>query len=276
MDADGFLWAYDTQKCCMRRMSPESICSEKYLYETKFENASEQAGKYVAPNEIENIFCRQERIYSKLISKIKNICIPEKNADALILHTQEKQELLSFIVNLCIRNPQSMQALNLSELSDDIYNSDEYKAVNKTLDEMGIGGTQSIFLAAQMKAMLTEEFPDSFPKQIAAKLSNLNYVFLYAQEEMFITSDVPVIVGDDPSTTGDDPTCLFLAFTPKVAVLFGNYPYSAYKRNRMVSIGSDDVHNLNRHFFMQTQDILRKWIIGSSKEQLEKYVGEVE
>ena len=35
-DKNGYLWAYDTQNDCIKKVKPESICSEKYLYETKF------------------------------------------------------------------------------------------------------------------------------------------------------------------------------------------------------------------------------------------------
>ena len=49
-DADGYLWVYDTQNGCVKRLQPNSICVENYLYETKFED--ERAGKFVNPNEL--------------------------------------------------------------------------------------------------------------------------------------------------------------------------------------------------------------------------------
>ena len=274
-DKNGYLWAYDTQNDCIKKVKPESICSEKYLYETKFENASEQAGKYVIPNDIEKIFSKYEYEFSRLIKKIKAICVPEQNKNVLILHTVEKEIFFSFIANLCIRNPLNMHTLKIFDLPVNVYASEEYKNINFILDETGIGRTKSIFLAAQKKALLTEEFSNSLPEQIKKALSNLNFVFFYAQEDMFLTSDIPVIIGDDLYIKDDNTTCLFLALAPKIAVLFGNYPNSKCMRNRMISIKHNIVHHFNQQLFKTTQTSFRKWIIGSSKNQIETYIGEV-
>ena len=269
-DADGYLWVYDTQNSCVKRMQPEAICAESYLYETKFENP--QAGKFVNPNEIECHFRKYEKEYSDLIRRIKSICVPEQNINALFLNAKEKRVLISFVVNLFVRNPQNMQELNLTELSNEVYRSKDYEnAAKKLLDECDIDDTKSFFLAAQKNVMLTEEFPGSLPMQIMQNLLRLNFTFLFAQEDMFITSDVPVIAGEDLSITDGNPTCLFSALTPKVAVIFGNYQFLAGKRNQMVPIKRKTVSHLNKLSIVQTQDLYRRWIISCSKDQIEKY-----
>ena len=270
-DADGYLWVYDTQNSCVKRLRPNSICVENYLYETKFED--ERAGKFVNPNEIECCFCKYEGEYSNLVRKIKSICVPEQNTNALILHTKEKRVLISFVVNLFIRNPQNMQKLNLTELPNEVYNSKDYQIVaKKLLDESGIDDAKSIFLASQKNVMLTEKFPGSLPMQIIENLSSLNFTFLFAQEDMFITSDVPVSAGEDSSIADGNPNSLFFALTPKVAVIFGNYQFLACKRNRMVPIKHDAVLHLNQLSVVQMHDLHRRWIISCSKDQIEKYV----
>ena len=108
-DDDGYLWVYDTQNECIKRVTPESICAENYLYETRFEHASEKAGKFVIPNDIENIYSKYEGKFSSLIKKIQEICVPSQNENALIIHTSEKEVLFSFIANLCVRNPRNMK-----------------------------------------------------------------------------------------------------------------------------------------------------------------------
>lgn len=273
-DADGYLWTYDIQNECIKKVTHESICAKKYLYETRFEHANAKVGEFVIPNDIEKIYSKYEGEFSSLIKKIQAICIPGLNENISILNTSEKDVLFSFIANLCLRNPQNMERIKVSELSDEVYASEEYKSVYYLLNEMGMGGTESVFIAAQKKAILTKEIPNSFPEQMKKQLSNLIFVFLYAQEDTFLTSDMPVVVGDDPSIKNDDPTCLFLSLTPKIAVLFGNYPQLKKTRNRMVPIKSDIVNRFNQHLFEKTQYSMRRWIISPSKSQIEACIGE--
>ena len=106
-------------------------------------------------------------------------------------------------------------------------------------------------------------------------LSEQNYVFFYAQEDKFLTSDVPVIVGEDRSIKDDDKTCLFLPLTPIIAVLFGYYSHFSGMKNKMVQIKRNIVHQFNQQLFEKTQYSVRKWIISSSKSLIESYLKEV-
>ena len=273
---DGYLWVYDIQNKRIKEVTPESICAEKYLYETQFEHANEKMGKFVVPNEIENIFSRYEGQFSNLIKRIQEICVSNQNKNALILNTSEKDMLISSIVNLFLRNPRNMEKLKLSELREEVHDFEEYNEIDDLLNCMKIGGTESIFLAAQKKNMLTKENPDSFPERMEKRLSNLDFMFFYAQECTFLTSDMPVLIGNDRHTIDSDSICAFLALTPTVAVFFGNYSQSKENRNRMVSIKSDIVNRFNLQLFEKAQYSMRRWIISPSKSQIETYFREVE
>ena len=71
---------------------------------------------------------------------------------------------------------------------------------------------------------------------------------------------------------GDNKMCLYLALTPKVAVLFGNYKES--KKNHMAIVDNEIVDAFNMQMIKHGPEI--KFIIGSSEELIRKYeMGEI-
>lgn len=118
--------------------------------------------------------------------------------------------------------------------------------------------------------MLTDEFENSFTQACLEALKRLNYTFFYARTNSFITSNIPVCVGDDPIIIEDDKTCIYFALSPKVAVLFGNYKKSRNFKNRMVYIEEKQVENFNRMLIKHSDN--KRILIGNSDTIIRKYV----
>lgn len=163
-DENGLLHIYDLSQKKFYTQKSKNICFKKNLYETEWEDASPKLGKYVLPNNIENIFCEYEDEFAELLQTISSVCTSEQNADALILHGKEKEILRHLVVNFMLRNPVNMDSLALSEIPEEEKNSDGMLLFRNIMNEMGVGGADSIYLAAQKKAMLTYELEGSLPQ----------------------------------------------------------------------------------------------------------------
>lgn len=271
-DENGLLHMYDFKQNRCFTQSPKNICYENNLYETKWENANPKLGKFVLQNHIEKIFCKYEGEFSKVLTTILHICCPSQNPNALILQENERDIFFRFIVNMVVRNPENMEALALNKLEPDDIDNDEVKQIRTMLDDMGFGGVDSICLAAKKKAILTDEFENSFTQTCLEALKRLNYTFFYARTNSFITSSIPVCVGDDSIIIKDDKTCIYLALSPKVAVLFGNYKNSHNFKNRMVCIEEKQVENFNRMFIKHNDN--KRILIGNSDATIKKVLSE--
>ena len=268
-DANGLLHIYDFKRNKYFTQSPKNICYENNLYETKWENANSKLGEFVLPNHIEKIFCKYEGEFSNVLTTVLHICSPSQNPNALILQGNERNIFFQFIVNMIVRNPKNMEALALSKLEPHDTNNDEIKQIRTMSDDMEFGGADSICLAAKKKAMLTDEFENSFTQACLVALKRLNYTFFYARTNSFITSNIPACVGDDPTIIEDDKTCIYLALSSKVAVLFGNYKNSNNFKNRMVCIEEKQVENFNRTLIKHNDN--KRIIIANSKDTIRKY-----
>ena len=161
-DENGLLHMYDFKQNKYFTQIPKNICYENNLYETKWENANPKLGEFVLPNHIEKTFCKYEGEFSKVLTTILHICCSSQNLNALILQGNERNMFFRFIVNMIVRNPENMEALALNKLEPDDIDNDEIKQIRTMLDDMGFGGADSICLAAKKKAMLTDEFENSF------------------------------------------------------------------------------------------------------------------
>lgn len=269
-DENDLLHIYDFRQNKVFTQSPRNICYSNNLYETKWENANPKLGEFVLPNHIEKLFCEYEGEFSKVLTTILHICCPSQNTNALILQGNERNMFFRFIVNMIVRNPENMEALALNKLEPDYVDNDEVKQIRTILDYMGFGGADSICLAAKKKAMLTDEVENSFTQACLKALKRLNYTFLYARTNSFITSNIPVCLGDDPVIIESNKTCIYLALSPKLAVLFGNYKNSHNFKNRMVYIEEKQVENFNRILIKHRDN--KRILIANSDATIRKYV----
>lgn len=269
-DDKGLLHIYDFKQKKIFTQSPKNICYKNNLYETKWENAHPNLGEFVLQNHIENIFCEYEGEFSKVLTTILRVCIPSQNPNALILQGNERNIFLRLIVNMIVRNPENMEALALNRLEPNDINDENISQICNLLDDIGLGGGNSLCLTAKKKAMLTDEFENNFTHACFEALKKLNYTFFYAQTNSLITSNIPVCIGNDPIIIEDDKTCVYLAISPKVAVLFGNYKSSRNFKNRMIYIGEKQVENFNRILINHSDN--KRILITNSDATIRKYV----
>lgn len=269
-DENGLLHIYDLRQKKFYTQIPKNVCFDKALYETKWKDANPKLGEYILPNNIENIFCKYEGEFATLLNKIINICTPSQNQNALILYGNEKEVLFRFVVNLIIRNPVNMELIELFKVPEYLKQSDEYSYYRDILSKMGLGGVESIYRMAYKKVMLTNEIESSFPQEYAEYLAKICFTFFYAQDGEFITSDIPVCLGNDCTISDEDKISLYFALSPKIAVLFGNYNMYQIRRNRMIKIGNEIVDLFNAQIVKHHNNI--NMLIGTSRELIEKYV----
>lgn len=269
-DGNGLLHIYNLDQKKFYTQKPKNICFEKNLYETEWEDANPKLGKYVLANSIENEFCKYERDFAMLLQTIIGVCTSEQKNNALVLHGEERITFFRFVVNLLVRNPMSMESFALSEISEEVKCSDEMIVLRNIMRELGFNGADSIYIAAQKKVMLTDEIEGSFPQLCVEHLKKVWFTFFYTQNNEFITCDMPVCLGNDYTISDEDKTCLYLALSPKVAVLFGNYNVPRGTKNKIIKIESKHVDFFNSQIVKQHDNI--HMLIGNSKKLIEKYV----
>ncbi len=258
----------DNQK--FLQVKPNNIFFEKHLYETPWIEADEKLGKFVLENDIENIFSDYEGEFAKLLKKISIVCCPTQSEQALILKSSEKELLYRFVINLIVRNPVNMKELCLDFIPDNIRENETVKITYSLFENLGFGSANSLCIAAQKKVSLTDEFEESLPRVCNRSIRSLNFSFYYARELEFITSDMPVCIVDDNSIQEEDKTSIYLALTPKVAVLFGNYKGSDRVRNRLFLIDTEKVDFFNKQIIENHKE--KHTIIGRSLDILKRYV----
>ena len=270
-DKSGKLTAFCPKQNKFKKITPNNICFVKNIYETATKDCHDALGYYINYNDIENIFCKYESDFATLLRTIFAIC-KEQNKNALILHSNEKKIFFRFIVNMLIRNPVSIQDLKIDTLSNEVKELEIYNETDYLLNEMGMGGTESIFTAAQKKAYLTFEFDEERVNPLVEELSNMNFCFFRAKAGEFITSDHPVCYGSDLYIKTENSSCLYMALSPCIAVLFGNYKDSRSTRNRMISISENIVNEFNQSILKNQH--YYQWIIARSQTSIDKSLKE--
>lgn len=174
----GKLWVYDRLNRKFFASSPRDIASEKYLYETRWEDANPKLGDFVLPNQIENKFAEQEREYSKLLQKIVSICANPQNGNALVCTKDEKESMAGFVSNVLLRNPWSMKQADLDCVTDGIMDVEEIKAIDTMLQLMEFGGTESLVKFSSKRIWLDESFDGSMQQEAKKILQNTKFAFL--------------------------------------------------------------------------------------------------
>lgn len=263
-NADGKIAVFNPEQKCYHEVLPKNICAENNLYETQWHGVDERFGRYVAQNDIENIFCNYEGEFAELIQRIKCHCVLAQNQNATILKSESDKELLiKFIVNLHLRNPKTDLTTIINHIQCEVQDNEAIEALKQSFEMMNFGSADSICEAAIKKGCLTDEFENGLPQELAGYIQGTNFAFFYAQDAEFITSDRPACIGTDDSISDDNKNCAYLALTPKIAVLFGNYDGSQKCRNRMFKIDKETVdqfniklieHNAYNRFYISTAE----------------------
>ena len=265
----GYLHVYDREEERYFKCKPEKICLEKDLYETEWKNANEKLGKFVLQNRIEDSFAAAEECYSQILKKLLSVCIKDQNPDAFITLKSERKVLISFIVNLFLRNPWTLQEMDVDCISDDIKDNDEIEIIRNVLDKTGLGGTDSLIKQAQKEVYLTEKYEGGFAVRLCKLIESVNVLFFFSEEDAFTTCSFPAQIGEDPTTVGENHMSAFLPLSPHVAVLFGNFHDMDDIKNRMVILGTKDAMLFNKAVLKRPVDQIR-YIIGNSDKIIRK------
>lgn len=268
-DNSGFLHVYDKLNKHIFKCRSKDICQEKNLYETPWENASEKLGKKVLSNDFEHFFSRKEGKFSQVISKILSVCSSAQNKNALICKSEEKKLLAEFIVNLYVRNPWTMAMLQLNEIPKDLDSNQEIQIMRQMFSRLGFGSLNSMIIAAQKKAYITDEFGRGFCGELTQRLCNVDLSFFYSDDSAFVTSSFPTGFGEDSSAVGFEKISNFLSLSPNVAVMFGNFNYIHKFKNRMTRLSKDIVMEFNQIFFSRSTEQVR-YIICHNSSLLEE------
>lgn len=241
-DKDGFLWVYDKRDKKEFKCRSENICQEKLLYETKWENADENLGKYVLFNDIEHLFSEKEGKYAQVISRVLKVCTPQQKKNVLICSSDEKKLLAEFAVNLYVRNPWIMKVFELDHIPEELEGNQELQAMREVFSQLGFGNMDSLVKAIQKKAFMSDGFDRGFCVELTERLRHVELTFFYSTDSAFATSSFPSGLEED-----DETLSAFLSLSPNVAVIFGNFNCLHNFRNRMMRIEKDKVMEFNKN-----------------------------
>lgn len=272
-DDAGYLHIYDFDKQRHIKSVTKEFGYEKYLYETRLSKPNRMGEQFLLTNDIENIFAKYEGEFDSFLKKIDRICTPSQRKGILILHEQEKDVLRRFIANLFFRNPITMQQMHLDKVPDDFFEEDAKEKFNQFLEIVGVCNADELVIAATKKVMLTDELETNNIKSFVEKINGLYFTFLYSSGLPFITSSFPVILGNDKTIPSDDKSCIYLALSPSLSVVFGNFQDSNKRNNRLAYVDDEVVDFFNRQVLKKIAD-LRGYLIAPSKKIADKYSNE--
>ena len=269
-DDAGYLHIYDFDKQRYIKSVPKEFGYEKYLYETRLSKPNRMGQQFLLANDIENVFAKYEGEFDMFLKKLDRICTPSQRKGALILHGQEKELLCRFIANLFFRNPITMEQMNLDKVPDDFFEEDAKEKFNQFLEIFGLCNADELVIAAAKKMMLTDELETNNIKSFVEKINGLYFTFLYSSGLPFITSSFPVILGNDKTIPADDKSCIYIALSPSLSVVFGNYQDSNKKNNRLAYVDNGVVDFFN-HQHLKSIKAINGYMISSTNKMIDKY-----
>lgn len=271
VDSLGKLQVYDREKNRFFSCRPKELCRSKFLYETPWEDTKIDLGSHVLCNNIEKSFVEYEGKYSALVKRLLNICVPSQNPDALICYRQDKEELISFIVNLFVRNPWVMNYFEMDTIPKELDNHPVLNAVRECLEELNLGGANSLIKYSIKCAYLLEHDAGGLVHDLKHEIEKLNFTFYYSESKSgvgkFITSSCPSCI--DCFKNGQ--ISAYLPLSPHVAVSFGDSIVPRRGNNRMKIISTDRTMSVNRMYLsLDTKQV--RYIISNSFLTLQEYL----
>ncbi len=272
LTSDDMLWVYDRKKNRYFHSLPKDICYEKNLYETPWENANSKLGKFVLQNQLENEFARRENVYNKTLKKVISICSNPKNKNALVCSSLDKNILASFVINLLLRNPWSLNTAKIDSTSSPIMELEDIKTICDVVESIGMGGARSLVEAAANKVWLDESFTGSVSESFKNELLHLNCVFVVTKSQQFITSSFPVQYRTFDTSDGmTHIESIICPLNPNYALLYSINPITKPYKNRMVLIPAKTADIINS-CYLKTDTEHTRFIIASEKSILERLV----
>ena len=265
---DSFIHVWNVEKKEFIITRPKDICYEDNLYETAWKKESPELGKFVLHNQIEKYFSRCEAEFSNLQKLILNICVNDRNKNALILHAREKKLLRRFFANMLLRNPYTMEKLGIDGSLDDLEGNSEIEVFREVTKMLGISDFDALLQMSYKKVVLMDELPESYVNCVCHDLEYVALGFFYSKEGGFITSDFPVSFGRDSEIKYGSIQTAYFPISPKVAVLWGNYEDLKKRSNRVVEVDMESVIDFNR-IFLKANVNRFKYVFADCKNALE-------
>lgn len=258
-DSSGKLHIYDRVEQKFLSPFPKNICCSRFLYETPWEDTKVNLGKHVLCNNIEKKFSEYESNYSVLVKRLLNICDPSKNKNALICSHEDKEKLISLVVNLFVRSPWVMELFEMDNIPEDLNSHPLTIAVRELMDAMGFGGADSLMKHSVKWAYLLEHEEGGLVKDFKQEITKLNFIFYYSASGKFITSSCPSCFG----YLKKGQAVAHLPLSPNVVVCFGKDIVQRNTNNRMCLINDDEAMELNSIY--SSLDVNRvRYFIGNS------------
>lgn len=265
-DENGKISVYDKKNKKIFKTLPKDICFKDYLYEYETIDCKLSNGKHILPNDIENIYAKEEGEYSRLLDGIINKLKILNNSNALILTSNEIALLYDFMNNLIVRHPNSM-GFFLSEESyqNFIDDFDGSEMIDKIFSALDLGKTDGFKRAIYKKSYLnTKEYKDK-GVNYTDYFKDMSFVFLEAEEDEFITGDFPIRYEIPDDDNQEYFKSLYFPISPKYAINF--FHEKTVDRNRIRKVDKDLVLKINLFNLFNDES---RFIIASNKQNIEK------
>lgn len=270
MENSNKVWTYDQSRMTYRKRRISEICCENYLYESGWKHKVKK-DQLILPNKLENEFSGLERRYSDLIRNVINICNDPANANVLILNCEQKQLAASFVSNILLRNPWTMDRF-IGEFDDNKLSSD-WDPYREILDAIPVTDMESFYYEANKVALLSKENGGSEAHQIQ-KLIRYMYVSIWkapANSE-YITSSFPILY-DTVDISGVEKTVLeyiFIPLSPKYGLSYYMNRHQGFK-NKIRELTYEEVQKIN-HVYSLMKENQSKFLIANRKDILKQAV----
>lgn len=244
-NAQNKLCVYDKKDKKYFYSTSKDICYKNYLYEYDADDSLMSNGKHILPNDIENIYAKEEGNYSAFLKVLLKRLNAQINPNAIILNSSEISVLYDFINNLMIRHPNMMDRFltdkDYSHFCNVIEESGTANVLKEIFDGMKLGSPEGFKRSVFKKIYLDSKGSNGKGVTFVPYLNEMSFVFLKSETEGFITSDYPIrmaIYEDD-----DCFDSLYFPLSPKYAINFFNCKTA--DRNRIRVIDSEMTNKLN-------------------------------
>lgn len=263
----GFLCVYDRDSKRFFDSTPDKMCKQRLLYETKWESADPKLGKYVLYNQLEKRFSENETKWSVIIRKIIKLfeTNSHKMPSGLICSKTEKAEIAEFIACTYLRHP--IQMKNTIDYYADLMTGDSQldliHAIGDLFDMWGWGSPKSL-LEHSVKSMSFDPQIDGSPINVLkSNIEQMNMFFICNTDSSFMTSSFPVLGMDGLYQQ------VFFPISPRIIICCSEAPDTRNKRNRFNQATEESVDILNTMYFAQSVDTCR-YLIAHEKSVIQR------
>lgn len=246
----GLLCVYDRDSKRFFDSTPDKMCKQRFLYETKWDSADPKLGKYVLYNKLEKRFSENETKWSVIIRKIIKLFDnnSHKMPSGLICSKAEKDDIAEFIACTFLRHPIQMKNTidYYADLIADDSQLDLIHTIGDLFDIWGWGSPKSL-LEHSVKTMSFDSEIDGSPINVLkSNIKQMNMFFICNNDSSFMTSSFPVLGMDGLYQQ------VFFPISPRIIICCSDSPDTRDKRNRFNQATEGSVDILNTMYLAQS------------------------